>query len=209
MIKVNRYYLDNPQNIIGTLDFGSAQPHSAPKMIVRRPENMADQLQKAIEESRRAPCCRAWECRSPDLLCQRDRRASRRAGAQERSADDCRRRPACRGQRQKGRKASLKLRFFIHVPSFFFFFIFFALCHGHPCRLVMLVDAERGGRWNLPARKALRGAYDAREGARRTSVLNTWKGSTTHSPPRSPPWRTTTARRPRSWSAALLAPHAR
>ncbi|MGE0106406.1 MAG: helicase-related protein, partial [Thiomonas sp.] len=48
-IKVNRYYLDNPQNIIGTLDFGSGTTTFRAGMIVRRPENMAEQLQKAIE----------------------------------------------------------------------------------------------------------------------------------------------------------------
>lgn len=48
-IKVNRYYLDNPQNIIGTLDYGSGTTTFQAGMIVHRPENMAERLQQAIE----------------------------------------------------------------------------------------------------------------------------------------------------------------
>lgn len=47
-VEVNQYYLDNPQNIIGTLDYGSGATQF-PGMIVRRPDNMSERLQQAIE----------------------------------------------------------------------------------------------------------------------------------------------------------------
>ena len=46
---ISTRYKINPQNIIGTLDFGSGTTTFRAGMIVRRPENMAEQLQKAIE----------------------------------------------------------------------------------------------------------------------------------------------------------------
>ena len=48
MVRVNQYYIDNPQNIIGTLDFGRGTTFRE-GMIVHRPENMAERLQQAIE----------------------------------------------------------------------------------------------------------------------------------------------------------------
>lgn len=47
-VEINQYYLDNPQNIIGTLDYGSGATQF-PGMIVRRPDNMSERLQQAIE----------------------------------------------------------------------------------------------------------------------------------------------------------------
>lgn len=49
MVRINQYYIDNPQNIIGTLDFGSGTTTFRAGMIVHRPENMAERLQQAIE----------------------------------------------------------------------------------------------------------------------------------------------------------------
>lgn len=49
-ISVNRYYLDNPQNVIGVMDYGrntSAQPG----MTVHRPENMAERLKQAVSQA--------------------------------------------------------------------------------------------------------------------------------------------------------------
>lgn len=47
-ISVNRYYLDNPQNVIGTLDFGRGTTTFQAGMIVHRPENMAERLKQAV-----------------------------------------------------------------------------------------------------------------------------------------------------------------
>ncbi|OLF38015.1 hypothetical protein BTW00_02325 [Psychrobacter sp. C 20.9] len=48
-IKLSQYYIDNPQNIIGTIDFGSGTTKFGAGMIVRRPDNMEERLQQAID----------------------------------------------------------------------------------------------------------------------------------------------------------------
>ena len=50
-ISVNRYYLDNPQNVIGTLDFGRGTTTFQAGMIVHRPENMAERLKQAVSQA--------------------------------------------------------------------------------------------------------------------------------------------------------------
>ena len=47
-IKLNQYYIDNPQNIIGTIDFGSGTTKFGAGMIVKRPNNMEQRLKDAI-----------------------------------------------------------------------------------------------------------------------------------------------------------------
>lgn len=48
-VRVNEYYRDNPNNIIGTLDFGSGTTTFRAGMIVHRPDNMAERLRQAVE----------------------------------------------------------------------------------------------------------------------------------------------------------------
>lgn len=48
-VKVNRYYLDNPQNIIGTLDYGHGTTTFRAGMIVHRPDDMVARLKQAVE----------------------------------------------------------------------------------------------------------------------------------------------------------------
>jgi N12 class adenine-specific DNA methylase/phospholipid N-methyltransferase len=48
-IKLSQYYIDNPQNIIGTIDFGTGTTKFGAGMIVRRPDNMEERLQQAID----------------------------------------------------------------------------------------------------------------------------------------------------------------
>lgn len=47
-IKVNKFYLENPNNIIGTLDYGTGTTMFGPGMIVRRPNEMAGRLKDAV-----------------------------------------------------------------------------------------------------------------------------------------------------------------
>ena len=47
-IKLSQYYIDNPQNIIGTIDFGSGTTKFGAGMIVKRPDNMEQRLKDAI-----------------------------------------------------------------------------------------------------------------------------------------------------------------
>lgn len=49
VIKLSQYYIDNPQNVIGTIDFGSGTTKFGAGMIVKRPANMEQRLQQAIE----------------------------------------------------------------------------------------------------------------------------------------------------------------
>lgn len=49
VIKLSQYYIDNPQNVIGTIDFGSGTTKFGAGMIVKRPANMDQRLQQAIE----------------------------------------------------------------------------------------------------------------------------------------------------------------
>ncbi|MFG0381114.1 PLxRFG domain-containing protein [Pseudomonas sp. zbq_18] len=48
-LRVNQYYLDNPQNIIGQLDYGNGTTTFRAGMIVHRPDNMAERLAQAVE----------------------------------------------------------------------------------------------------------------------------------------------------------------
>lgn len=48
-VRVNQYFAENPQHIIGTLDFGSGTTTFQAGMIVHRPENMAERLQQAVD----------------------------------------------------------------------------------------------------------------------------------------------------------------
>lgn len=48
-VRVNQYYADNPQNIIGTLDFDHGTTTFRAGMVVRRPDNMAERLKQAVE----------------------------------------------------------------------------------------------------------------------------------------------------------------
>lgn len=43
-VSINEYYVKNPQNVIGTIDFGHGTTFKRPGMIVHRPDNMAEQL---------------------------------------------------------------------------------------------------------------------------------------------------------------------
>ena len=47
-IKLSQYYIDNPENIIGTIDFGSGTTKFGAGMIVKRPNNMEQRLKDAI-----------------------------------------------------------------------------------------------------------------------------------------------------------------
>ncbi|MFC2974680.1 PLxRFG domain-containing protein [Azotobacter bryophylli] len=48
-VRVNQYFLENPQNIIGQLDYGHGTTTFKAGMIVHRPDNMAERLKQAIE----------------------------------------------------------------------------------------------------------------------------------------------------------------
>lgn len=48
-VRVNQYFAENPEHIIGTLDFGSGTTTFQAGMIVHRPENMAERLQQAVD----------------------------------------------------------------------------------------------------------------------------------------------------------------
>lgn len=52
-ITVNQYYIDNPKNVLGTLDFGHGTTYGRPAMIVNRPNNlqsMVENLASRVEE---------------------------------------------------------------------------------------------------------------------------------------------------------------
>lgn len=44
---VNQYFIDNPNHVLGTLDYGSGSPYGVPSMIVRRPGNL-QQLMESL-----------------------------------------------------------------------------------------------------------------------------------------------------------------
>ncbi|MCW2275152.1 PLxRFG domain-containing protein [Rhodoblastus acidophilus] len=48
-VSINEYYVKNPQNVIGTTDFGHGTTRGRPGMIVHRPENMAERLKEAVK----------------------------------------------------------------------------------------------------------------------------------------------------------------
>ena len=48
-IKVNQYYLDNPDNVLGTLDYGHGTTSMRPGMIVHRPDDMQAALDAAVQ----------------------------------------------------------------------------------------------------------------------------------------------------------------
>jgi N12 class adenine-specific DNA methylase/phospholipid N-methyltransferase len=48
-VKVNEYYANNPQHILGTLDYGHGTTTFKAGMIVKRPENMLERLQNAVK----------------------------------------------------------------------------------------------------------------------------------------------------------------
>lgn len=45
---INEYFVNNPDNIIGTTDWGHGTTRVQPGMIVHRPENMAQRLREAV-----------------------------------------------------------------------------------------------------------------------------------------------------------------
>lgn len=153
-IKVNRYYLDNPQNIIGTLDFGSGTTTFRAGMIVRRPENMAEQLQKAIEL---VPQGAMLPRGKVDHLTYYANETGERHGAlalvndrlmiavgdQLVEANEARKYALKDAKKTAVREQQLRAAIDLRKKH------------------AALVDAERGGRPADDARKALRGAYDA------------------------------------------------
>ncbi|WP_336939374.1 PLxRFG domain-containing protein [Acinetobacter modestus] len=48
-VKVNEYYANNPQHILGTLDYGHGTTTFKAGMIVKRPENMLERLKEAVK----------------------------------------------------------------------------------------------------------------------------------------------------------------
>lgn len=48
-VSINEYYAKNPQNVIGTIDFGHGTTFKRPGMIVHRPDNMAEQLERITQ----------------------------------------------------------------------------------------------------------------------------------------------------------------
>lgn len=153
-IKVNRYYLDNPQNIIGTLDFGSGTTTFRAGMIVRRPDNMAEQLQKAIEL---VPQGAMLPRGKVDHLTYYANETGERHGAlalvndrlmiavgdQLVEANEARKYALKDAKKTAVREQQLRAAIELRKKH------------------AALVDAERGGRPADDARKALRGAYDA------------------------------------------------
>ncbi|MBK8583244.1 MAG: diguanylate cyclase [Flavobacteriales bacterium] len=47
-VRVNAYYQQNPQNVIGTIDYGHGATTFGPGMIVHRPDNMQEQLDRIV-----------------------------------------------------------------------------------------------------------------------------------------------------------------
>ncbi|MED5545710.1 MAG: PLxRFG domain-containing protein [Pseudomonadota bacterium] len=47
-VSINEYYVHNPSHVIGKIDFGSGTTRGRPGMIVHRPDNMTEQLQRII-----------------------------------------------------------------------------------------------------------------------------------------------------------------
>lgn len=153
-IKVNRYYLDNPQNIIGTLDFGSGTTTFRAGMIVRRPENMAEQLQKAIKL---VPQGAMLPRGKVDHLTYYANETGERHGAlalvndrlmiavgdQLVEANEARKYALKDAKKTAVREQQLRAAIDLRKKR------------------AALVDAERGGRPADDARKSLRGAYDA------------------------------------------------
>ena len=45
---INGFYVENPRNVIGTIDYGHGTTRMQPGMIVNRPENMAERLREAV-----------------------------------------------------------------------------------------------------------------------------------------------------------------
>ncbi len=48
-VSINEYYVKNPQNVIGTIDFGHGTTFKRPGMIVHRPDNMTEQLERITQ----------------------------------------------------------------------------------------------------------------------------------------------------------------
>jgi N12 class adenine-specific DNA methylase len=48
-VSLNEYYVANPSHVIGTIDFGHGTTRGRPGMIVHRPDDMREQLQRIVE----------------------------------------------------------------------------------------------------------------------------------------------------------------
>jgi N12 class adenine-specific DNA methylase len=48
-VYVNEYYKENPRNVIGKIDFGSGTTRGRPGLIVNRPQNMKEQIERIID----------------------------------------------------------------------------------------------------------------------------------------------------------------
>lgn len=50
-VRVNNYYHENPENVIGTIDYGHGTTTFRPGLVVRRPDDMQAQLDRVVSET--------------------------------------------------------------------------------------------------------------------------------------------------------------
>ena len=156
-IYVNEYYAKNPQNVLGTLDFGHGSTYGRAAMIVHRPADLEQRLQNAITELVPEGVFAVWQQRAermsyianfekePDgVLFEKDGVFYLSRGEQAQPAHEVKKFPVT--QRAKVAKLEAGLRDAIKMRRAY----------------TALLDAERqgGGKAADKARAALRAAYE-------------------------------------------------